>query len=296
MRKHVLIATLLTAGSALLQASPSYAADPTTADCLSASDGSLRLGNAHQFRAERAQLLVCAATTCPADIRKECIARVDEVNAAIPTLIFQVKDGAGHDLSAVKVTIDGEMLAERIDGTALSVDPGEHTFAFESTSFPAVRKTLMIREGEKSRREVIVLGTDSALTTPVPSPKIAPPPGSVSGDASEASPSAGLGTQKTVALVAGGVGALGVVVGSVFTFIAVSKKSDARDACPNECSNERDVNRWHDAKSAGNVATAAFIVGGVGLAAGAVLWFSAKKTDSTQVGVGLGALQLKGTF
>jgi len=52
--------------------SPALAADPTTADCLAASDASLKAGNEHKVRAERAQLLVYAATTCPADIRKEC--------------------------------------------------------------------------------------------------------------------------------------------------------------------------------------------------------------------------------
>jgi hypothetical protein len=49
--------------------------------------------------------------------------RVDEINAAIPTVIFEAKDGAGGDLSAVRVTMDGEVLAERLEGTALSINP-----------------------------------------------------------------------------------------------------------------------------------------------------------------------------
>src|ERR1017187_7463692 len=79
------------------------AADPTTADCLAASDASLKSGNEHKLRAERSQLLTCASSNCPTDIRKDCTSRVDEVNAQIPTIIFRAKDPSGADLSGVKV-------------------------------------------------------------------------------------------------------------------------------------------------------------------------------------------------
>ncbi|HWZ91520.1 MAG TPA: hypothetical protein VNW92_21810, partial [Polyangiaceae bacterium] len=112
-----------------------------------------------------------------------------------------------------------------------------------------------------------------------------------------------LSTQKIVALTAGGVGAGGVVIGSIFGAIAMSKKTDAQKACPNVCADLNGVNAWSSAKSAGNVSTVAFIVGGVGLAGGAVLWFTAKpeKLDATdtkgvRVGVGPGSIQLKGTW
>ena len=103
---------------------PVYAADPTTADCLNANNRSIDLRNNHRLRAARGQLLICAANNCPADIRKECTRRVDEVNGQIPTIIFEAKDAAsGKDLSAVKVTMDGELIADRLEGTAISIDP-----------------------------------------------------------------------------------------------------------------------------------------------------------------------------
>src|SRR5882724_84046 len=108
------------------------AADPTTADCIAANDGSISSRNDHNLRAARAQLLVCAASACPADVRTECTRRVAEVNAAMPTVVFAAKDQTGKDLAAVKVTMDGEPLADRLDGTALSVDPGEHSFVFDA--------------------------------------------------------------------------------------------------------------------------------------------------------------------
>jgi hypothetical protein len=276
------------------------AGDPTTADCLSASDASLKFGNQHKLRAERAQLLLCAASTCPADIRKECLSRVDEVNAQMPTIVFSARDASGADLSAVKVTLDGEVLAEHLEGSALAVDPGEHTLTFETAGHPDVTKKLMIIEGEKERRELITFGAPSGVS----------PPEGGAGQSAQGAPEGGaagqggLGTQKVLALVAGGLGVVGVGVGAVFGVMAMSKKSDAQNSCPGPgtaCATQNGVSKWSDAASAGNVSTIGFIVGGVGLAAAGVLWFtatapSASAATAAQVGLGPGGIQVKGTW
>jgi hypothetical protein len=266
------------------------AADPTTGDCLAASEASLKSGNEHHLRTERNQLLVCAAASCPADIRKECVRRVDEVNTAIPTIIFEAKDGSGKDLSAVKVTMDGDALAERLEGSALSIDPGEHTFAFATEGQPPLTKVFVIRESEKDRREAITFGVGDVVSSPL----------QAGAEASVTTGSTGLGTQKILAIVAGGVGVVGLGVGTAFGLVTMSKKSDAQKACPNLCADPNGVSLWSDAKSAGNVSTVAFIVGGVALAGGAALWFTAKPESrsgpSAQVGVGPGSLQLKGVW
>jgi hypothetical protein len=281
------------------------AADPTTADCLAASDASLKAGNDHKARAERAQLLVCAAASCPADIRKECARRFEERNALIPSIIFQAKDGAGQDISAVKVTMDGEVIAGELEGTSVAVDPGKHTFVFESAGQPTLTEHLVITEGEKDRRERIVFGAARSLT-------VAPTPTTASGaptsahtsmptppDSNAPSSGSGLGTQKSLAIVAGGIGLVGLGVGSAFGIISMGKHSDAKQLCPSQCTDDAGVSAWKDAVSAGNVSTALFIVGGVGLAGAVALWFTAPSSSgasSPQVGVGLGSVTVKGTW
>jgi hypothetical protein len=268
------------------------AGDPTTADCLAASDASLDSGNHHKLRAERSQLLVCAAASCPADIRKECIHRVEEVNTQLPTIIFQARDPSGADLSAVKVTMDGEVLAERLEGTALSIDPGEHTFRFETSGQSALTKTFLIRQGEKDRREAVAFV--AAETAPPEQPPAAPvtaaPP-----PPTEPSPE-GLGTQKIVALVTGGVGVVGLGLGGAFGVLAISRKNDAESACPGPCATQDGVNRWSSAGSAGNVSTIAFVVGGIAVAGAAVLWFSAPSPSRPQIGIGPGGFQVRGAW
>ena len=268
----------------VLQSTQAGADDPTTADCLAASENSFTSRNEHRLRMERSQLLMCAAAGCPGDIRKECIRRVDEVNLAIPTIIFEAKDGAGNDLSAVKVTMDGEVLAEQLEGTALSVDPGQHRFVFETAGLLTLTKQFVISASQKDRLETITF--DLPVSTSV-------------GAVPSVAVSSGLGTQKILAIVAEGIGVVGLGVGSAFGAAALSKRNDAANTCPNLCADESGVHKWSDAKSAGNVSTVAFLVGGLALAGGAVLWFTAGGTapstgaPAAALGIGPASVQLK---
>jgi hypothetical protein len=287
------------AAAASFWSPPTQAVDPTTADCLAASEVSLKLGNAHRLRAERSQLLVCAAPSCPVDIRKECLRRVDEVNAAIPTLVFDVKDGSGADLSAVKVTVDGEVLAERIEGTPLSVDPGEHSFVFETPGQPTVTRRLVIRESEKDRREPITFGSSGAPASPAQpaSPAIAPPPAVTTEPLATAPPPApaprGMGTRRVVALAVGGLGVVGLGVGTALGLSAKSSNDDANSICPNTmCASQDAVDKSKSAAQKGNIATAAFIVGGLGIGAGVVLWLTGAPAPA-QVGIGPTSVDLR---
>jgi hypothetical protein len=289
------------------------AADPTTADCLVASNGAIDLRNDHKLRAARGQLLTCAANSCPSDIRKECLRKVDEINAQIPTVIFEAKDAStGRDLSAVKVTLDGQPLVARLEGAALSVDPGLHTFTFETEGQAPVTKQLVILEAQKDRRETIVFGTPPPSESCPPGAKLDAasglcvrppcPPGSTRDPASGVciAPRPGLGTQRVFALATAAVGVAGLATGSAFGAVALSQKRDAQSVCPNVCSNESGVQKWSSATTSGNFATAFFVVGAVGAVGGAVLWLTAKPAESSGATAAMvvspTSLQLRGTW
>jgi len=265
---------VLTEGEAL--------ADPTVPECLAAADSAVTLAKEHKLIAERGQLLVCAASSCPAEIRKDCASHVEEVTAQIPSLIFDVKNGSGQSMNAVTVTVDGQVLVRALDGTAVAIDPGEHTFTFEMAGQPPLTRTLTVLQSQKDRHETIIVGSSAAV---VPSP-LGPPP-----------VQSGLGTQRILAIVAGGVGVAGLAMGTAFGVIALSDKSTASGQCPAAtCSSSSASKEWSSADSAGNLSTVGFIVGAVALAGGAVLWFTAPRAASTQVGVGPGMLELRGSF
>jgi hypothetical protein len=288
-------AALLAAAATITLAGAPRAADPTTGDCLAASEKSLTLRNQHKLRAARAQLLICASRSCPADIRKECTRRVDEVNGAMPTIVFGAKDGTGNDLAAVKVTMDGEIITEKVDGTAISLDPGAHTFTFQAAGQPILSRQIVIREGEKERREMLALGKPAeAPLAPVAAP------------ARPEEASSPLGNQRVAALVVGSVGAVGLVVGGVFGGLSISQHNQAESVCPaSGCPTQQGVDRWNAARLDGNVSTAALVVGGAALVVGVVLWLTgappAKPGDTpkpgiAELGMGPGSITLGGVW
>jgi hypothetical protein len=129
--------------------------EPTKEQCMSANEAAQSLRQSGKLEAARAQLLTCVAKSCSAAVRDDCNERLDELTKAVPTIVFTAKGAGGADLVAVRVTVDGAVLAERLDGTALSVEPGEHTFEFTTEGFAPMSKKLVVREGVKARQEAI---------------------------------------------------------------------------------------------------------------------------------------------
>jgi len=275
--------------------------EPTTAECLTAYEDSLNLVRNHQFRATKAKLVICSSGSCPAEIRSECLRRMPEVDTSLPTIVFEARDAGGTDLFAVTVKMDGDVLAERLRGTALAIDPGEHTFTFEVAGRPIVEKHLLILEGEKLRRERIEF---EALAPPKPTPPLVPAP-AAKVDLLEQQPSPppthGLGRGRTIALILGGVGVAATGVGIAYGLITMSRKDTANNLCPTQlCDTQPGVDAWKSTHDAGNIATGAFIIGAAGIVGGAALWFLAKpKADGgggTQVSLGPGGLQMWGSW
>jgi hypothetical protein len=131
----------------------------------------------------------------------------------------------------------------------------------------------------------------------------APPPAPVAvAVADEASP--GLGTQRTVALVAGSAGAAAIVLGSVFGLSAKSAWDDSRPHC--DASNACDATGHglvQDAQSRATLSTVLFVAGTASLATGVVLWLTGApepRPARTDVGLtiqpGAVAWQLRGRF
>jgi hypothetical protein len=264
------------------------AVPPTKSECIAAYESALKLGKDHQLRAEKAQLLICAAQGCPEEVQEECVKRVEANKTALPAIVFIVKDGAGNDLSAVKVTMDGELLARRLDGSALTVDPGEHKFVFETAGQATLEKSFVICEAQQSRHETVTIGAAPAAPASPPPTTVGSPPGSTLNPTTAAStqplspPPAPAGdngaTQRSLGYIIGGAGLVGIGIGAIFGLKMKSKISDRDNV--NKCSEtssctDADVasinQLTRDARSAATISTVGFVAGGVALAGGIVL-------------------------
>jgi hypothetical protein len=132
--------------------------------CTDAYGQAQTLRDAHKLTEAREQLRVCARAECPGFIAKDCAAWLKDVEPRIPSVVLIAKNAAGSDLVDVKVTVDGAPLATKLDGLAVDVDPGAHTFAFEAPD-GRVEQKVVITEGGKAQRVSVAFGAPG--TAPV---------------------------------------------------------------------------------------------------------------------------------
>jgi len=256
-----------------VSASPAFAAEPSKQECVAANEAAQDLQRTGKLREARATLAVCTAASCPGAVREDCGQRLREVESSIPKLVFAAKDAAGHDLGAVHVTMDGESLLEKLDGSATMVDPGEHHFTFEADGFRKNETTLLVREGEVDRPVRVVLISTSA-----------PPEGTAS--------AAGEGdnTRRALGITLGVVGLGGMAAGAVFGILAKSTYDQVTKDCGQTVRQCVDPNgNYHDdyntAVNQATVSTVAFIAGGVLFAAGAVIFLTAPSVTTGEVAI-----------
>ncbi len=282
----------------LLSSLPARAADPTKDQCIDANETAQALRKSERLRDAEQRLLVCVSASCPGPVRDDCGQRLIELRSVIPTVVFSVKDDADQDLSEVRVTMDDQPLAGKLDGTAIAIDPGPHHFVFEAVGRQREERSLVIREGEKDRHERVVL-----VATPVAAPVVAAPvPESTQPAPIEVEPTRRDGKgQRVAGLVVGGVGVAGVVVGSVFGIVAKSTYNRGLNECggnPEACPS-KGVEDGKSAHTQATVSTVAFIAGGALLGGGVLLYFTAPRagvTVSPTVGLGSAGMRVGGTF
>jgi hypothetical protein len=257
--------------------------------------------------AARSQLRICAANECKrvmgGRLIRDCTAWLVEIEASIPTVVLAATDPAGKELQDVKVSVDGAAVAAALDGHAVEMEPGSHVFTFVDPQGVTATQTQIILEGTKNQAVRVTLGA------PPPSvPSTTPPAGSAApagggGSAPPPAPSKGT-TQRVIALVAGGAGVAALAAGGVFGLLASSSKTDYGSHCgaaigapPGGC-DPTGIREHSDASTRAGISTGLFIGGGVALAAGAVLFFTAPRgaPAAAEVGFGPGAILVRGSF
>jgi hypothetical protein len=210
----------------------------------------------------------------------------------IPELTVKL-EGPGAD--AAQVTMDGVEVPSALVGMAHPVDPGQHVLVARSAS----------AQSEPTKTTVLA-GTKALVTLTLREGSAAPPPREAPAETAAGSTSS---PKRTFAFVSLGVGAAGLVAGTLFMIKNRSDRGSANDLCSGPggvCpAQKRDEIASLDS-SANTAQTLAWIgygVGVAGLAAGAILFFSSdakSQTTATTTTIrayaGPGALGVRGSF
>ena len=164
-------------------------------------------------------------------------------------------------------------------GVPLPVNPGEHVVTTQVPGATAIVTRVTIDKDERKQVELKVgpqeRPRESASPAGVAQPSAAPAaaPSSEEADAGTSGSS-----RKLVMYGAAGLGAAGLVVGSITGALVLGKKSTIEDNCVGALCNAEGKDAADGAQSLGLVSTIGFGVGIAGLATAAVLFFTEPKS------------------
>lgn len=194
------------------------------------------------------------------------------------------------------VTIDGENLPIANLNMNRPVDPGEHVVEATAPGFLPAKGKVTLPDGGVDSLALTLEIDPNAPKTPVVAP--------VAGGQGSGPVDAPSKRDRTPAYVSLGIGGAGLVVGTVFGIVAMGKKSDLEDACPNKvCPSAAQQDTIDSGKTMGTVSTVGLVIGAVGIGAGVILLLSGGSSSSkastspkVQPLVGLGQAGVGGTF
>jgi hypothetical protein len=263
------------------------AAAATESECTSAGAAAEQLRSTGDLFGARVRLGACLVTGCSTQVREACARQLAAVVAAMPAVVLEAKDQASNNLSAVRVTLDGAPVLDRLDGAAILVNPGEHRVAFEAAGFRRAEATFVALEPQKKVRVVVFL--DSAPSSVSPSSAasdrlLVSPVANVTVRHEE--PTSSAGRRRQVALALGCAGIAGVAVGTIWS--VMSKRTYDR-AFTSECGSDPNgcsalgISDGQKAHREAAVATVAFVTAGALVAAGAVLYLTSPKQSGVAV-------------
>jgi hypothetical protein len=218
-----------------------------------------------------------------------------------------------------EVLIEDRRVPEAEKGMAFVAEPGPRKVTYRAkgkkqvvelvTFGPTTGKGarvqhLAVPKMEEQDKEIV-----EAIATATPQPTPEPPRPAAAPPAAGAEPSNRGGTQRTIALILGGVGIAGLAAGSVTGVMTLSNDCSSSGKSDNRCPTDPVArqNEKDSGQTTGTISDISFAVGGAALAAGVILYLTAPRgsvsttsaiapTKKLVPGLGLGWASLSGEF
>jgi hypothetical protein len=239
------------------------AATDSESACISAYENLQEARAGGALLAARGQAFECASSVCPAFIQKDCSVWLDEIEAEMPTVSFDVRS-AGKPLRAVRVFEGDRLLSETPGGSAVELDPGAHSLRFEADGREPVTRSFQVERGRKNQR----LGVELP-EPPAPTERRAPPPAPP--------PPVDARTTSIAPYIVGGIGVAGVAGFAVLGATGLSEEASLDRRCAPRCSEAE----LRSLRTRYLLADVSLGVGVAGLLVGGYLLFSPSSSDTS---------------
>jgi hypothetical protein len=238
-----------------LLASLTVAATPTAKECAAAYEQGQVDQRASHLVAAREAFVRCAQDLCPKAARSDCARWLEEIEVALPALVFEVIGPDGQRTEHARVFIDGKAVNGAADGRAVTVDPGTREVRVELEGSETWQRDVPVAQGNKAQRVSI------SFFQGIPAPAAAVETRQVVERPS---------WQRPLAITLFAVALGGVVSWSVLGLTGLSTENQLRSTCAPDC-DRATVAALHRQYVAADVLG---IMGALALAAGLVtlLW------------------------
>jgi hypothetical protein len=195
----------------------------------------------------------CGRTACGTFLARACTEKFTQLDADTPSIIPVVTDESGAPRGDVQVKVDGVLVAQRLDGRALRMEPGIHEVSFVADGRTFATQQVMIVQGQRNRTIAVSMRGASSnhavaakpaapmATAPkempkasVPMKEVAETPAPAPEPEPVAASSSSRGRSLVLPLVLGGVGLAGI--GGFATLTAWGRKdNDLLGECSPNC-------------------------------------------------------------
>lgn len=263
----------------------SYGMDPAVGSLLALALCEERAGRIATATALYRDVVVRARAQKDADREQAARARIDALAPEVPRL----RVVAGQPVATspgLQWYVDGDRHEALVLETGAPFDPGPHLVEVRDAGGRSRRVEVELRRG--ASQTVTIDGWESA--PPGSPPRVAVAAPSSSAPAEPAPPSrGGLGSVQTAGLVVGGVGLVGLAIGTVFGVLALGDTDglDARGTCDDVPDFDACAADYDAAQRDATISTVGLVAGGVLTAAGVGMIVLGAPEDA---GTGRGAL------
>ncbi|MBX3126020.1 MAG: tetratricopeptide repeat protein [Polyangiaceae bacterium] len=246
----------------------SYRLDPLAGTLLNLAVCHARQGKTATAWAEFQEARELARVGGRADRVRLADREIKKLEPRLSRLTIDVPAAARVD--GLVVERDGGRVGQAAWGTAVPVDPGLVRVVMRAPGHQ--ERSVEVEVAEAEQKSVSLEALEALPAAPpevVRDPEPAPPVAAVSSSG-----------QRTLGYVLGGVGVVGVGVGTYFGLRAISKEKQSDERCTDAGCDQRGLDLSSEASTAATISNVGFAIGAVGVAAGAYFLVTASSSPT----------------